>query len=145
MAMSSNPTRVELDQQLEYYDTSAKRYGKATQAIKYVNAISASLAAILGILTPVPAFVPGLLAGIVALLAIVDQVSRPERNWRSKRLAAELLRSERTSFDALEGEYGNVGNPNALLAARMNRIRNAEVRDYFPEKVKAEQAANDKS
>ena len=129
--MDTNPTRAELDEQFRFYDRAAKRYALMTQSIKYTNAISASAAAFTGLATQLPAVVPGALAAVAAILAIVERTTHPEREWIRTRTSAEQLRRERTFYDAGVGEYADPTSRQALLAERMEEIRSRERTEYF--------------
>lgn len=138
---TADPTRAELQKQFEFYDGAARRYGYIHQAINYVNAISASAAAILGIFAPVPAWVPGILAAVVAILSIIDRVSHPQREWLRTRLTAEQLRSERTLYDAEAEPYADATTRRATLAARLNDIRGQELGEFL-KAIEAEPATS---
>lgn len=127
----TDKTRQELDGQFAFFDSAARRYGLTHQAIAYVNAISASAAAILGLFAPVPAWVPGILAAVVAVLAIVDRVSHPQREWLRTRLTAEQLRSERTLYDAGADPYQDPATRQGVLAGRLNEIRGRELGEFL--------------
>jgi hypothetical protein len=127
----SNPTRTELEAQFAFYDGAARRYGYTYQAIRLVNAVSASAAAFTGLLTPWPAVVPGALAAIAAALAIIERAWNPQREWMRTRTAAELLRRERTFYDAGASEYADPSTRQAVLAERMETIRSRELEEYF--------------
>jgi hypothetical protein len=116
-----HPTLARLDDQLGWYEASAKRSQRSYRALKLV-ALVIGAAIPVGAALGASAAVAGVLGGIVVVLEGVQQLFHYQENWLRYRGVAEALRTEKHLFEARAGSYATASDRLPLLAERIEAL-----------------------
>ena len=124
--MSANPTMQRLDDQIKWYDSRSATNQKWFKVLKVIVIASAALVAFVSALPHVPAWGPGALGVVIAIAEGLQQVNQYHANWIAYRSTCETLKHEKYLFLGNAGPYPRAGDPQALLAERIESLVSQE-------------------
>src|SRR3954466_11152167 len=120
-----DPTLARIDDQLKYYEATAKRSQKSFRIVKIAQ-LTVAAAVPVAAAAHAGAVITAALGAFILILEGVQALFGWQQNWVSYRRTAEALQSERHLYAATAGPYSRSGNPKRLLAERVEGLLSAE-------------------
>lgn len=124
-ALSASPARARLEEQIEWYDRKSQhnqRWFKRLKICQIVTAAAIPFAASLS----APLSVVGGGGALIVVLEGLQQLQQYQQNWTTYRVTCERLKHERFLFLAHAGAYATDGDPEAVLAERVEGLVSQE-------------------
>lgn len=132
-ANPKNPTLERLEDQIDWYDKKSGSNQGWFKRIKIVELIAAALIPLIaGFSTTSPqyatyyAIATGGLGALIVLLESLQGLYQFQSNWISYRSSCEGLRHEKYLWLAQAGPYADAGDPDRLLAERVESLISTE-------------------
>jgi hypothetical protein len=117
----TGPAWERLESQLGWYEEKSRHHKRWYQGLKVAQIVIAAAIPVVAA-AGASATVAGALGAVVVILEGLQQVFRFQENWIAYRVTAEALKREKHLCLAKAGSYAATDRPDALLAARVERI-----------------------
>src|SRR3954449_6658316 len=125
VALPNSPAWERLESQIAWYDRKSgqnQRWFKRLKVMQIVTAAAIPVAA--G--ASAPAWLVGGAGALIVVLEGLQQLQQYQQNWTTYRSTCERLKHEKYLFLAKAGSYATEGDPEVLLAERVESLVSQE-------------------
>lgn len=139
-----NPTLERLEDQIGWYDQKSMENQRWFKRLKVAQIVAAAIIPFAAGI-PAPMYVTGGLGVFIVIVEGLQSLNQYQHNWITYRSTCEELRHEKYLRLAKAGPYLNAGNPDALLAERVESLISREHAKWVSTRKQEEKELKEKS
>jgi Protein of unknown function (DUF4231) len=122
---SPSPAWARVEDQIAWYDGKSRFNQSWFKRLKICQILTAAAIPV-GAGVSAPVWIVGSGGALIVVLESLQQLQQYQQNWTTYRATCEQLKHERFLFMARAGPYATAGDPDALLAERVESLVSQE-------------------